>query len=119
VHVSQGFLGALGLQDDKARLQAQLSQAAAGGSASEARLADLTASIEQLREEGESLSRKAGEQEAALRKVRAAYVAATVLSAWQQGDLRSSHRQRRAPLPAHSRPAICGATGSVDRRVRR
>lgn len=60
------------LQDEKARLQTQFNQAAAGGSASEARLVEMSSTIDQLKGEGEALAKKAGEQEAALRKVRTA-----------------------------------------------
>lgn len=58
-------------QDERDRLRAQLQAAAKGGTATEARLAEKDEYIASLRCEGESLSRKNGELEAAARKLRA------------------------------------------------
>ena len=57
-------------QDERDRLRAQLQAAAKGGNATEARLVEKDEYIASLRAEGESLSRKNGELEAAARKLR-------------------------------------------------
>ncbi len=59
------------LKEERDRLRSQLQAAAKGGTASEARLVEKDEYIASLRSEGEALSRKNGELEAAARKLRA------------------------------------------------
>ncbi|GAX84327.1 hypothetical protein CEUSTIGMA_g11749.t1 [Chlamydomonas eustigma] len=58
------------LREEKSRLQQALQQVNVGSSASEARLAEMQETIESLRQEGETLAKKNGEQEAQIRKLR-------------------------------------------------
>ncbi|MEW5302309.1 MAG: hypothetical protein WDW36_005109 [Sanguina aurantia] len=60
-----------GLRAEKASLSLQLQHFAAGSASSESKLAELTATVDSLREEGEALSKKNGELEAAVRRSRA------------------------------------------------
>ena len=60
------------LKEERTRLQQLLQQANAGSNSTEQRITELEASVASLSEEGETLSKKNGEQESALRKLRQA-----------------------------------------------